>query len=188
MFDLMPPMPRAIRIMATASPGIPAPLSREAGSEVANMMVFPHSKRLVLSSAAKPQQALPASHSPNRKYQRAVPTKPHVRQDSKQRRCQERADKKAIGDRRGRGLAESQRPGHGAGPSLVLHVVLCMHVCTACQSAQQPRHLHRDSKGRDTGFWSLTPYSKGCIVAEPLGSPHESRRPHGKRDFVDDAW
>ncbi len=45
--DFTPPTPNPIRNMDTASPGTPAPLSKATGSDVANIVVDPHIKRLV---------------------------------------------------------------------------------------------------------------------------------------------
>ncbi len=46
MVDLIPPIPSPMKNIETASPGIPALLSKETGNEVANMVVDPHINRL----------------------------------------------------------------------------------------------------------------------------------------------
>jgi hypothetical protein len=44
---LTPPTPSPVKIMETARPGTPAPLSKATGNEVANMVADPHIRRLL---------------------------------------------------------------------------------------------------------------------------------------------
>lgn len=48
---LMPPCPIPIKIMATPSPGTPAPWSSAAGSDVVNWMMHPTKEQIVLNKS-----------------------------------------------------------------------------------------------------------------------------------------